>query len=285
MPGAADDLGLRRRHGAHRAERRGDGADRRHLARLRQRDRLRADLPPTRWACRRRRDPGGPGRHRDLPVWPRQLQLARRPCIGGSATELAAEELKRQAAHGRGARCSRRPGRPRLAEDGQIFVAGQPRPLGRLSTRWSNQIYRYTFGRYAEDVEPGLEATRYFRMGNIYHQPETQGRFSNYPAWPNGARPRASSKSIPRHGMVKLLRYCMVEDAGTVINPLLADANLHGAIAQGIGGAIYEEIVYDDDGPAPDRHPDGLHDPDRGRDAALRDRRTRRRRRRSRRWA
>ena len=38
----------------------------------------------------------------------------------------------------------------------------------------------------------------------------------------------------------------LVHDAGTIINPLLADANLHGGIAQGIGGAMYEKIAYDE---------------------------------------
>ena len=49
-----------------------------------------------------------------------------------------------------------------------------------------NEIYRHTFGKLADCVEPGLESTRYFRMANIYHQPEKDGRFSNYPTWPNG---------------------------------------------------------------------------------------------------
>ena len=40
----------------------------------------------------------------------------------------------------------------------------------------------------------------------------------------------------------------LVHDAGTIVNPLLATANLHGALAQGIGGSMYEEIVYDDIG-------------------------------------
>ena len=39
-----------------------------------------------------------------------------------------------------------------------------------------------------------------------------------------------------------------VDDAGTVLNPLLVEGQLHGAIAQGIGQALYEEFVYDADG-------------------------------------
>ena len=130
--------------------------------------------------------------------------------------------------------------------DGVISVSGAP---GR-SVRFDevvNQIYRYPFGAFAEDEEPGLEATRYFRMGNIYHQPEKQGRFSNYPAWPNGLA--ACMVEVDEEtGYVKILRWYLVEDAGTIINPLLADANLHGAIAQGIGSAMYERISYDSDG-------------------------------------
>jgi carbon-monoxide dehydrogenase large subunit len=38
----------------------------------------------------------------------------------------------------------------------------------------------------------------------------------------------------------------MVHDAGTIVNPLLANANLHGGIAQGIGAALYEKIAYDE---------------------------------------
>jgi len=130
--------------------------------------------------------------------------------------------------------------------DGVLSVVGAP---GR-SVRFDevvNQVYRYPFGAFAEDEEPGLEATRYFRMGNIYHQPETQGRFSNYPAWPNGLA--ACIVEVDEEtGHVKILRWFLVEDAGTIINPLLADANLHGAIAQGIGSALYERITYSDDG-------------------------------------
>ena len=49
----------------------------------------------------------------------------------------------------------------------------------------------------------------------------------------------------PETGLVRLLRWLLVEDAGVIVNPLLAEANLHGAIAQGIGSALYERIAYD----------------------------------------
>jgi carbon-monoxide dehydrogenase large subunit len=44
------------------------------------------------------------------------------------------------------------------------------------------------------------------------------------------------------------LRYIAVDDAGTILNHYLADAQVHGAIAQGIGQALYEETIYSPDG-------------------------------------
>ena len=49
-------------------------------------------------------------------------------------------------------------------------------------------------------------------------------------------------------GFVKLLKHWMVEDCGTIINPQLVDEQLRGGIAQGIGGALYEECLYDNTG-------------------------------------
>jgi aerobic carbon-monoxide dehydrogenase large subunit len=45
-----------------------------------------------------------------------------------------------------------------------------------------------------------------------------------------------------------LLRYVAVDDAGRLVNPLIAAAQRHGGIAQGLGQALFEAIVYDEDG-------------------------------------
>lgn len=170
---------------------------------------------------------------------------SRSTMYGGSAVQLSAGDL-RDKLFRVAAKMLEVDSKDIEGSDGVLSVVGAP---GR-SVRFDevvNQVYRYPFGAFAEDEEPGLEATRYFRMGNIYHQPETQGRFSNYPAWPNGLA--ACIVEVDEEtGHVKILRWFLVEDAGTIINPLLADANLHGAIAQGIGSALYERITYSDDG-------------------------------------
>jgi carbon-monoxide dehydrogenase large subunit len=52
----------------------------------------------------------------------------------------------------------------------------------------------------------------------------------------------------PQTGFVKLLRHWCVEDAGTVINPMLVDEQIRGGVVQGIGAALFEECVYGPDG-------------------------------------
>jgi aerobic carbon-monoxide dehydrogenase large subunit len=80
---------------------------------------------------------------------------------------------------------------------------------------------------------PGLEATHYF-------QPEAE-------VWTFGAIVCAV-RIEAETGRVVIERLAWVDDAGTVINPLLAEGQLHGSLAQGLGQALLEAIVYDDDG-------------------------------------
>jgi carbon-monoxide dehydrogenase large subunit len=49
-------------------------------------------------------------------------------------------------------------------------------------------------------------------------------------------------------GFVKLLKHWCIEDCGTVINPMLVDEQIRGGIVQGIGGALFEECLYSEDG-------------------------------------
>jgi carbon-monoxide dehydrogenase large subunit len=49
-------------------------------------------------------------------------------------------------------------------------------------------------------------------------------------------------------GQVRLRDYVAVDDVGTVINPMIVDGQIHGGVVQGIGEALYEEVVYDTDG-------------------------------------
>jgi len=80
---------------------------------------------------------------------------------------------------------------------------------------------------------PGLEATAYFQ--------------ADAEVWSFGAVVCAVSIA-PDTGLLAVERLVWVDDAGTIINPLLAEGQLLGSLAQGLGQALLEAIVYDDDG-------------------------------------
>ncbi len=52
----------------------------------------------------------------------------------------------------------------------------------------------------------------------------------------------------PKTCVVKILKYVVAEDCGRIINPMIVDGQVHGGVAQGIGAALYEELVYDGEG-------------------------------------
>jgi carbon-monoxide dehydrogenase large subunit len=165
--------------------------------------------------------------------------------IGGAAARLAALDIRAKMHQVAGRVLEVAPA-DLDAEDGRIFVKGAP-TRGVTFREVASLVYRHAFGREASDIEPGLESTRYYRIGNVHHEPDAKGRISPYPTWPNGAC-IAVVEVDPETGVVKVLRYVMVHDAGFVVNPTLVDGNVLGAIAQGIGGALYENMVYDENG-------------------------------------
>lgn len=83
------------------------------------------------------------------------------------------------------------------------------------------------------DMEPGLRAEKYFI-------PETT-------TYSNGVHAAIVEVDIET-GKIDILKYVVSHDAGKIINPMIADGQLLGGIAQGVGGAVYEEIVYDKSG-------------------------------------
>ncbi|MGE4220827.1 MAG: xanthine dehydrogenase family protein molybdopterin-binding subunit [Alphaproteobacteria bacterium] len=66
-------------------------------------------------------------------------------------------------------------------------------------------------------------------------------------AYPNGCHV-CEVEVDPETGVTKVVRYTMVNDFGTVINPLLVEGQAHGGVAQGIGQALMERVVHDPDG-------------------------------------
>ena len=85
------------------------------------------------------------------------------------------------------------------------------------------------------DLKPELIATRHYRV-------------TDFPfVFTNGAM-AAHVEVDTDTGLIKVLHFWAVEDCGRVINPMLVDEQVRGGVVQGIGGALYEECIYGEDG-------------------------------------
>lgn len=82
-------------------------------------------------------------------------------------------------------------------------------------------------------TEPGLAATRFFEPSNF--------------AFPFGAH-ICVTEVDKETGEVDIQRFVAVDDCGRIINPLLVEGQIHGGIAQGLGPAFQEGVIYDDEG-------------------------------------
>ncbi len=67
------------------------------------------------------------------------------------------------------------------------------------------------------------------------------------PSWPNGCHV-CEVEIEPETGAVQIVRYTTIDDVGRVINPLIVAGQVHGGIAQAVGQALMEQVVYDDEG-------------------------------------
>mgnify|MGYP000165015852 CR=1 FL=1 len=67
------------------------------------------------------------------------------------------------------------------------------------------------------------------------------------PAYPNGCHV-AEIEIDPVSGALALTRYAAVDDVGTVVNPMIVDGQVHGGVTHGIGQALMEGAIYDDEG-------------------------------------
>ncbi len=154
---------------------------------------------------------------------------SRSTALGGSAAYRAAEQVRdrarRLAAHLLEAAVD-----DVVAVDGGFQVAGMPaRRVGWAAV--AELAYRGT--GVPAGVEPGLEATVFFQA-----EGET---------WSFGTC-LAAVDIDPDTGRVRLTGCVWVDDAGRVINPLLAEGQLHGGYAQGAGQALLEGLAYDGEG-------------------------------------
>ncbi|MBF6594671.1 MAG: molybdopterin-dependent oxidoreductase [Thermaceae bacterium] len=115
-------------------------------------------------------------------------------------------------------------------EDGKYMVKGVP---DKAKSFFDVALMAHLAHNYPADLEPGLEATHFYDPKNF--------------VFPFGTH-IAVVDVDPDTGKVALRRYLSVDDCGPIVNPLIADGQIHGGIAQGYGQAVLEDAVYDDEG-------------------------------------
>lgn len=118
--------------------------------------------------------------------------------------------------------------------EGVILVKGSPQ--SRMTVA---EVARFAYHR-PERLPPGLMPADLSATQN-YDAPPGTG------TWANAAHAAIVEVDIAT-GFVRILRYVVVEDCGTMINPLIVDGQVHGGVVQGIGGAMLEHLVYDANG-------------------------------------
>jgi carbon-monoxide dehydrogenase large subunit len=175
---------------------------------------------------------------------------SRAAVMSGSAIALAARAAREKALRVAGEALEADPDDLEIV-DGTVRVVGAPGAeisLGTVAVL-SNPL-RYAFDEAAqaatqftsgdpskppvpEDDEPGLEGRDYFSP--------MQSTFAN-------GMHAVIVETDPETAEVKVLRYCVVHDCGTLINPRIVEGQIHGGVAQGVAGALYERMAYDEAG-------------------------------------
>src|SRR3984893_9271317 len=147
----------------------------------------------------------------------------------GSSIHVAAGKVRDKIAEAAAALLEAAPADIEVS-DGAVSVRGVPASSVSLA-----RVIQSTIPTFAKPslVSPDFEATVY------HHQPTV-----TY----TSAVHVALVEVDPGTGSVRLLRYLVSHDCGKVINPVIVEGQIHGGVAQGVGGALLEEMVYDEHG-------------------------------------
>jgi aerobic carbon-monoxide dehydrogenase large subunit len=117
-----------------------------------------------------------------------------------------------------------------IAEDGKVLVAGTDRSV--TFREIARAVYS-EMGRLPPDVRDELAASKTYDpvFGTT-----------------TSATHIAAVEVDPETFEIRVDRFAVAEDCGKLVNPLIVDGQVHGGVAQGIGAALYEEVVYDEQG-------------------------------------
>ena len=149
--------------------------------------------------------------------------------VGGTAVYMATQQVrdKAEAIAANVLECS---AEDLEFEEGKFTVKGVP---DKGITIQEVALQAHVATKLPAGMEPGLQATSVFEPSNF-----------TFPFGTHVCVVEVDTQS----GEVEILRYIAVDDCGKVINPLIVDGQVQGGIAQGLGQALLEEVVYDEDG-------------------------------------
>jgi aerobic carbon-monoxide dehydrogenase large subunit len=151
---------------------------------------------------------------------------SRGTAIGGTAVYYALQDLKEKI---------KKFGALLLESDAVEFSAGKvtAKKTGKSVSVQQVAAAAYRAMKLPPNTEPGLVATRFWEPPNF--------------TFPFGAHIVVTDID-GQTGEIKVRRYVAVDDCGNRINPLIVDGQVHGGIAQGMGQALWEQAVYDENG-------------------------------------
>ena len=169
---------------------------------------------------------------------------------GGNAVGVAARKVRNKALRIAADLLEASPDDLEIA-NGRVSVRGAPASaltLGALATV-ANPI-RYAYGKEATDAALRLVKPR---PGAVLAPDEEPGLEAHgYYAPPHATFASGCHAVIvevdPATGEVKIIKYAVHHDCGRMINPTIVEGQIRGGVAQGVGGALYERIVYDGEG-------------------------------------
>src|SRR5580704_13441935 len=151
---------------------------------------------------------------------------SRGTAVGGTALYYALQDLKAKV---------KKFGAMMLESDDVTFAGGRVTDNKTGNSKSIQEIAGATYRamKLPPNTEPGLMATHFWEPPNF--------------TFPFGAHIVVTD--IDREtGAVSIRRYIAIDDCGNILNPLIVDGQVHGGVAQGLGQALWEEAVYDDNG-------------------------------------
>jgi carbon-monoxide dehydrogenase large subunit len=151
---------------------------------------------------------------------------SRATAVGGTAVYFALQDLKAKI---------KKFGAMLLGSDDVSFSGGQVicNKTGKSKSIQEIAAASYRAMKLPPNTEPGLISTHFWEPPNF--------------TFPFGAHIVVTD--VDREtGAVSVRRYVAVDDCGNILNPLIVDGQIHGGVAQGLGQALWEQAVYDDNG-------------------------------------